>query len=677
MEAVITCLSEGHDRLLLLASALICMIGVYASFALAGHAGRSEGIARRNWALVGIVAAGCTAWSTHMVALLAYEPNMPAAFDLPLTALSLLLVIVGIGMSMSRVIGSRDRRRRFSSGVLLGLSVTVLHYLGQFSYQVAAAISWDVPLAAGSAAIGLLMFGAAMVMAVERSRVIRRFAPLLLFSAIAVVHIGGMTAMTLTYNPSIEFPALSVATRVIAPIVASVCFALIVLAFLGLRFSLQAQAQLRRDRARLRELSNLALEGLVVCDGDVVSIVNDSFARLAGIPANEVVGRRVADLLSTAIPPGMAEREEYDTALVQPSGPPVPVRVLRSTVKVGAEHQTVFAFRDQRERLRIEETTKAREAELGRAKIAAEEGVRAKSLFLATVSHELRTPLHGIMGTIELMRDTHLDDTQRGFLDTMSESSDGLLLLVNMLLDFTRLEEGKVILDTAAFDLARAVRSVVDMLKPLADAKAIALTFDVDAAPPREVEGDAGRFRQILTNIIGNAVKFTDTGSVAVRLSWMDGQCRVEVQDTGTGIASDRLAAIFEPFTQGDSETTRRFGGTGLGLSISRMLARRMRGDIDVRSVLGGGSTFTLLQPLPLAPESRVPPRKPKAWPFRISRGTASWWSMTTGRTVSWSSGTSIAPMPASIRPRTGSARFRVSTGIVRTRSSWISRCPG
>ncbi|PZX14889.1 signal transduction histidine kinase [Palleronia aestuarii] len=606
MEAVITCLAQGHDRKLLIAAGLICIVGIYAASALSGHAGRSDGSARRNWASVSIVAAGCTAWATHMVAVLAYRPGMPAAFDLPLTALSLLAVIAGIGFSMSRMIGRQDRWRRFASGLLLGLSITVLHYLGQYGYRVTGTMSWDLPLVAGSIGTSLLIFGAAMVVAVDRRRAVRRLAPPLLFVAIAVLHVGGMTAMTLSYDPSIGLPDFAVAAEVIAPIVAGVCSALVVLAFFGLRFSLQAQAQLRRDRTRLRELSNLALEGLVVCEGEIVSIVNDSFTRLTGVAAEDVIGRPVTEIIPIDAPFEMTEREEYDMELARACGTPVPVRVLRGEVKVGRKNQTVFAFRDQRERLKSEEIIRAREADLRKAKVAAEEGTRAKSLFLASVSHELRTPLHGIMGTIDLLRDTELGEGQRGYVDTMAQSSDGLLSLVNMLLDFTRLEEGKVTLNNEPFDLAGTVRSVVDLLKPLARAKEIGLDFELDGCPDGQVVGDAGRFRQVLTNILGNAVKFTDAGSVSLRLSWTDGQCRIDVEDTGVGISRDRLAAIFEPFTQENAETTRRFGGTGLGLSISRMLSQQMGGDIRVLSVVGEGSTFSLVLPFPRAVAARA-----------------------------------------------------------------------
>ncbi len=355
MEAVITCLSQQHDRNLLLAACAICVIGVYASFALSKHAGRSEGAAKARWAVVSIVAAGCTAWATHMVALLAYRPGMPAAFDLALAALSLVTVILGIGLSMSRVIGTRDARRRFVAGAMLGLSIAILHYLGQFSYRVMGTVAWDPGLALGSVGIGLLLSGAAMVVA-GRNRCLRRFAPPLLLGSIAVIHAGGMTAMSLTYNPWVALPAFSVAPKVIAPIVAGVCLGLIALAVLGLRFTLKAQAQLRRDRARLSELSNLAVEGLVVCDGNTIVIVNDSFARMAGAEKGALIGERIGALIPRARLAEMVEREEYDAELVAPGGKLIPVRVLRSEVRVGARDQVVYAFRDQRERLKSEAT---------------------------------------------------------------------------------------------------------------------------------------------------------------------------------------------------------------------------------------------------------------------------------------------------------------------------------
>ncbi|WP_375262578.1 EAL domain-containing protein [Palleronia sp.] len=355
MNAIITCLDQFHDWRLLIASCFICVIGVYAAFALGMHAARSEGVARRNWAITSMIAAGSTAWATHMIALLAYRPGLPAVFDVPLTALSLLIVTAGIALSMTYTIASRDRRRRFISGILLGVSVAVLHYLGQFSYKVAATVFWDLPLVFGSIGASLLMFGAGMVASGERSRSLRRLAPPLLLAAISVVHVGGMTAMTLLYDPFATLPALAVPPQVIAPVIAAVCLCLIALAVYGLRVSLRAQAQLRRDRVRLGELSNLAVEGLVVCDGDTITIVNDSFARLAGVARSDVIGETVGSLIPSVTWFDMVEREEYDAELVGAAGRLIPVRVLRSEVTVGSKRQIVFAVRDQRERLKTEE----------------------------------------------------------------------------------------------------------------------------------------------------------------------------------------------------------------------------------------------------------------------------------------------------------------------------------
>ncbi len=361
---------------------------------------------------------------------------------------------------------------------------------------------------------------------------------------------------------------------------------------------------------RLSLVARTANDSIFIADADGrIEYVNESFTRLTGLRLDNLKDYTAAFLLSgleddrekrKRISRAINAKESVRTEFLVPDSQGKPLWLDTAIVPLvdssGRLTGHVNVSRDITE-------AKSREAELAKAKIAAEEGMRAKSLFLATVSHELRTPLHAVIGTLDLLRDTALDDTQRTYIDTIAESSDGLLLLVNMLLDLTRLEEGKVDLDIGAFDLVRATRSVVELLRPLAEDKEITIALHVDPPPPQHVSGDVGRFRQVVTNIVGNAVKFTEEGSVSVRLSWINGGCRILVEDTGLGIAADRLAAVFEPFTQEDAEITRRFGGTGLGLSISRMLARRMDGDITVRSIQGEGSTFTFEVPLPLLGE--------------------------------------------------------------------------
>jgi diguanylate cyclase (GGDEF)-like protein len=354
MRSVYTCLAEAHDHRLILLAAAICITGVYGSFSVAAHAARSMGRAAWTWGAAAIVASGCTAWATHMVALLAFRPGMPAGFEPTLTALSLLIAIGGIGISIGFVIGQRDRARRFAAGLALGISIAALHYLGEASYLVAGTVTWDPVLVAVSLAASLLMFGAALMVAGERRRPWRRAAAPLLLAGIGVLHLGGMAAMTLTFDPERPLPTEAVPPEVVAPIVACVSFGLLTLALVGLRLTLSARAQARRDQERLRELANLAVEGLAVCDGETIKTANRSLEQMSGVGAGALSGRRLSNVLPGLVVSALPEREEREAELVGADGQSVPVRVLRSEVPLGSGLQTVLAVRDQRERLQTE-----------------------------------------------------------------------------------------------------------------------------------------------------------------------------------------------------------------------------------------------------------------------------------------------------------------------------------
>ena len=354
MRSVYTCLTEAHDHRLILLAAGICVTGVYGSFSVAAQAARSAGRAAWTWGAAAIVASGCTAWATHMVALLAFRPGMPAGFEPTLTALSLLIAIGGIGISIGFVIGQRDRARRFAAGLALGISIAALHYLGEASYLVAGTVVWDPALVAVSLAASLLMFGAALMVAGERRRPWRRAAAPLLLAGIGVLHLGGMAAMTLTYDPERPLPAEAVPPEVVAPIVACVSFGLLTLALVGLRLTLSARAQARRDQERLRELANLAVEGLAVCDGETIKTANRSLEQMSGVGAGALSGRRLSEVLPGLVVSALPEREEREAELIGADGQSVPVRVLRSEVPLGSGLQTVLAVRDQRERLQTE-----------------------------------------------------------------------------------------------------------------------------------------------------------------------------------------------------------------------------------------------------------------------------------------------------------------------------------
>ncbi|MEL6577203.1 MAG: ATP-binding protein, partial [Pseudomonadota bacterium] len=240
------------------------------------------------------------------------------------------------------------------------------------------------------------------------------------------------------------------------------------------------------------------------------------------------------------------------------------------------------------------------------ARKAANAASEAKSRFLATMSHEIRTPMNGVIGAADLLSRTSQDTSQRFLIETIVGSGEALLGLINDILDFSRLEAREVELSHAPFDPRETIESVAAMSARIADAKELAVIVDIRPSAEGMRLGDEGRFRQVLVNLVGNAVKFTRSGHVMVTASATDaGALRVHVEDTGSGIPEDRLEAIFEAFEQVDNSMTREFEGTGLGLAIGRRLARAMGGDITVASTLDEGSCFTLELPAPHAMAER------------------------------------------------------------------------
>jgi two-component system sensor histidine kinase/response regulator len=359
-------------------------------------------------------------------------------------------------------------------------------------------------------------------------------------------------------------------------------------------------AQISADELRL--LTDVAPIGIFRTDTDSRYVyLNPRWCEITGIPLQEALGRKlgfglgseqrfdVAEHLTDAVPPA-----EFSYRYEIP-GPDSTTRIaVLTAVAIPSTEGAIAGWAGTLADVTAESLA---EAALSDARDAATAMSQLKSDFLANMSHEIRTPMNGVIGMIDLLLETELDTRQRDYAQTVRDSGEALLAIINSILDFSKLEASMVLLDEVEFDLTMVVNGVVDLLVASARAKAVELVVVVDSSVPTVVKADPGRLRQVLINLVGNAIKFTETGEVVLRVSLEEATgsgplVRFEVRDTGDGIAPEKLVEIFQPFVQADTSTSRRYGGTGLGLAISGQLVTLMGGDYGVTSELGEGSTF-------------------------------------------------------------------------------------
>ena len=394
---------------------------------------------------------------------------------------------------------------------------------------------------------------------------------------------------------------------------------LVVLIVLGLY--LRAGARALRSRDEQLRVAGDRLQGILEHASAMISVKDrDGRYLLVGRRWEEVTGRSAADVI------GRTDAELMPGRYAAPSRA-ADLQVVRSGELVEYERDTItphgtrsfltvkFPLKDSAGEVYAVATMATDVSDRKQALAEAVEASRSKSEFLANMSHEIRTPLNGVIGMTELLLQSELTPQQRDFAQTAAKSGEALLDVISDILDFSKIEAGKLELDSHDFDPRAMVEDTVEMLAPQAHGKRLEITAYVAEDVPGVVRGDRGRVRQVLTNLVSNAVKFTHRGEVAVRVETLpsaDDEVRlhVEVSDDGIGIEADKLDLLFESFSQADSSTTRRYGGTGLGLAISRQLVELMGGEIEARSTPGEGSTFAFTVPLTVVGEARpAPPR--------------------------------------------------------------------
>ncbi len=382
-----------------------------------------------------------------------------------------------------------------------------------------------------------------------------------------------------------------------------------------------AQEETRRSEARTRMIIETALDAVVTTNtaGTIIDW-NSQAESIFGVSRSEAVGKPLTTYIASSFTcpsigfgtasPGMLHEPILNRRVERVgrtgSGQEFPVEIATSCLGSADRMEFTTFAQDISERKQQQEI-------LRRAKEVAETASQAKSQFLANMSHEIRTPMNGVLGMTELLLATPLNEKQRRYADTAHTSGTNLLHIINDILDFSKIEAGRLELEHIPFNLQDLLKSTTALYSELAGKKGLALTLTIAPTTPHTIHGDPHRLRQIVTNLISNALKFTESGGVTLLAGGCDehaGQIRIQVTDTGIGIPPEAQERIFDSFSQADGSTTRKYGGTGLGLAIVKQLVRMMGGHLGLTSRPGAGTTFWFT--LPLQSGSSATPAEPQ-----------------------------------------------------------------
>ena len=607
MSRIIDCLTTGHDWRLTLLAVAVCLLGLSTTLRLINRARGRSGGARRRLALVASAVGALAIWSTHFIAMQGYVAGAPLTYDPILTFGSLLIAIITIGLAFSITAARNSRLWRMTS-VMVGVTgVAAMHYLGMAAIRMPADVSWSPLYVAASILVSMSVAGATAFY--YRPGRPRHLAMGTAGGALSVVflHFLGTIAMEATPDPTIiETGGLTPGTMQLL-MMATILF---VVGSAGVMLLMNFASRNGAFR-RIREAVDAMPDGLGFFDvDDRLVLWNARYAEaIPELGPHLKLGMTFRDILQVGIDEGryaeaagredewiaerMAARRRLSVTMEQQL---VGDRWLRVQDRRTAEGGTVTVCTDI--------TDLKRDAQaLEEARDEAEAANVAKSQFLANMSHEIRTPLNGVIGLAQALSKTELSPEQHEMLDLMQASGQTLQTLLSDILDLARVESGRLDLSDEPLDLAATVQEAAHLYAENAREKHLGFHVDMDPDAHIWVRGDAVRLKQILTNLISNAVKFTQAGFVGLTVSRgpLDGATptlRFTVEDTGIGFDAATRDRLFQRFEQADGGITRRFGGSGLGLSICRQLAAMMGGDLDCESEPGGGSAFILTLPL-------------------------------------------------------------------------------
>ncbi len=627
-------LHGSYNGWLVALSVIIAILAAYAALDLGGRVTSARGRARRLWLGGGAIAMGIGIWSMHYLGMLAFGLPVAVEYDWVTVVISMVAAIFASAVALFVVSRTTMGLARAVVGsIFMGSGIAGMHYIGMAAMRLPAMCSYSAPMVAASVVLAVVISFVALLLTfrlrgeTHQSSWRKIAAAVVMGAAIPMMHYTGMAAVHFRAMPSMHGDldhAVSITALGITGIT-GITFLILVLtlvtAIVDRQFS-SKEIELQKSEKRYRQIVEAALDSFVGMDSRRNIVDWNKQAEFTfGWTRAEAIGRA----LDTMIVPERYRRacekalgqflvsgksrllnKRIEMFALHQDGHEFPIELSMTATSSGNEQIFAMFLRDITDRKRAQD-------ELKKAKEAAETASAAKSTFLATMSHEIRTPMNGILGMTELVLDTSLTADQRENLGLVRLSAESLLTIINDILDFSKIEAGKLEMEILPFQLRDSLDESMRLLSFRAHQKGLELVYEVEPDVPDSLRGDAGRIRQILINLVGNSIKFTQRGEIYVNVgqkSRDDGTVGLHfaVKDTGVGIPRDKQEKIFDAFSQADGSMARKYGGTGLGLAICTRLVSLMDGSIWVESTPEQGSTFHFTLRLEMQDERRDEP---------------------------------------------------------------------